>query len=148
MQSSATIVHNSRSSRPHCIVSVNYVISEIEAKNQLVSIEQTVSKEVGAGSCHRFKSESDLDLSGSKSAKRQKINYDYEEDSYNDYEDEDDEDEDESDDDEETSEQNGGVSANGYMLSGHHLGEHGFGGYSNFGFDSSASCNGFQSGIF
>lgn len=26
MQSSATIVHNSRSSRPHCIVSVNYVI--------------------------------------------------------------------------------------------------------------------------
>lgn len=26
MQSYATIVHNSRSSRPHCIVSVNYVL--------------------------------------------------------------------------------------------------------------------------
>lgn len=26
MQSYATIVHNNRSSRPHCIVSVNYVL--------------------------------------------------------------------------------------------------------------------------
>ncbi|KAK2584866.1 hypothetical protein KPH14_002464 [Odynerus spinipes] len=30
MQSYATVVHNSRSSRPHCIVSVNYVLTEIE----------------------------------------------------------------------------------------------------------------------
>ena len=29
MQSYATIVHNSRSSRPHCIVSVNYVIRSV-----------------------------------------------------------------------------------------------------------------------
>ena len=27
VQSYATIVHNSRSSRPHCIVSVNYVLT-------------------------------------------------------------------------------------------------------------------------
>ena len=27
VQSYATIVHNSRSSRPHCVVSVNYVLT-------------------------------------------------------------------------------------------------------------------------
>ncbi|XP_055908425.1 protein single-minded isoform X2 [Eupeodes corollae] len=32
VQSYATVVHNTRSSRPHCIVSVNYVLSELEAK--------------------------------------------------------------------------------------------------------------------
>ncbi|KAL1131537.1 hypothetical protein AAG570_011154 [Ranatra chinensis] len=37
MQSYATIVHNSRSSRPHCIVSVNYVISEHEAKDLVLT---------------------------------------------------------------------------------------------------------------
>lgn len=30
MQSYATVVHNTRSSRPHCIVSVNYILTEIE----------------------------------------------------------------------------------------------------------------------
>ncbi|XP_045505738.1 protein single-minded isoform X2 [Colias croceus] len=40
MQSYATIVHNSRSSRPHCIVSVNYVLSDIEEKNLILNIEQ------------------------------------------------------------------------------------------------------------
>lgn len=40
MQSYATIVHNSRSSRPHCIVSVNYVLSDLEAKDLVLSVEQ------------------------------------------------------------------------------------------------------------
>ncbi|XP_032526141.2 protein single-minded [Danaus plexippus] len=40
MQSYATIVHNSRSSRPHCIVSVNYVLSDVEEKNLVLNIEQ------------------------------------------------------------------------------------------------------------
>ncbi|XP_052895526.1 protein single-minded-like [Anopheles moucheti] len=33
VQSYATIVHNTRSSRPHCIVSVNYVLSDFEVQN-------------------------------------------------------------------------------------------------------------------
>ncbi|XP_034253750.1 single-minded homolog 2 [Thrips palmi] len=40
MQSYATIVHNSRSSRPHCIVSVNYVLSESEASDLVMNLEQ------------------------------------------------------------------------------------------------------------
>ncbi|KAL4608728.1 hypothetical protein GN956_G24839 [Arapaima gigas] len=40
VQSYATIVHNSRSSRPHCIVSVNYVLTEIEYKDLQLSQEQ------------------------------------------------------------------------------------------------------------
>lgn len=40
MQSYATIVHNSRSSRPHCIVSVNYVLSESEATDLVMNMEQ------------------------------------------------------------------------------------------------------------
>ncbi|XP_063632124.1 single-minded homolog 1 isoform X1 [Cydia splendana] len=40
MQSYATIVHNSRSSRPHCIVSVNYVLSDIEEKHLILNLEQ------------------------------------------------------------------------------------------------------------
>ncbi|XP_068625978.1 single-minded homolog 1 [Battus philenor] len=40
MQSYATIVHNSRSSRPHCIVSVNYVLSDIEEKRLILNIDQ------------------------------------------------------------------------------------------------------------
>ncbi|XP_050390740.1 single-minded homolog 1 isoform X2 [Patella vulgata] len=47
MQSYATIVHNSRSSRPHCIVSVNYVLSDVQAKDLQIQLEQTLSsKEV------------------------------------------------------------------------------------------------------
>ncbi|KAK2160410.1 hypothetical protein LSH36_134g05028 [Paralvinella palmiformis] len=45
MQSYATIVHNSRSSRPHCIVSVNYVLSGVECKDLQIQLEQTMSKE-------------------------------------------------------------------------------------------------------
>ncbi|XP_041351367.1 single-minded homolog 1-A-like [Gigantopelta aegis] len=45
MQSYATIVHNSRSSRPHCIVSVNYVLSDVEAKDYQIQLEQTLSKD-------------------------------------------------------------------------------------------------------
>ncbi|KAG8229739.1 hypothetical protein J437_LFUL007914 [Ladona fulva] len=40
MQSYATIVHNSRSSRPHCVVSVNYVLSDLEAKEMVLNGEQ------------------------------------------------------------------------------------------------------------
>lgn len=43
MQSYATIVHNSRSSRPHCIVSVNYVLSEVEARELLLFMDQVQS---------------------------------------------------------------------------------------------------------
>ncbi|XP_076260740.1 bHLH transcription factor single-minded isoform X2 [Rhynchophorus ferrugineus] len=44
MQSYATIVHNSRSSRPHCIVSVNYVLSDKEAKDLVINQTQSVPK--------------------------------------------------------------------------------------------------------
>ncbi|XP_037299437.1 single-minded homolog 1 isoform X2 [Manduca sexta] len=44
MQSYATIVHNSRSSRPHCIVSVNYVLSDIEEKHLILNIDQVPPK--------------------------------------------------------------------------------------------------------
>lgn len=88
----------------------------------LLSIEQTVSKEPGSGvhiSSHRLKAEDDLDGTKSSSGcKRQKLNYDYEEDSYNDYEDE----EDDSDDDDEN--EHGDNNANGYLMlaQNHHLG--------------------------
>ncbi|CAG9815792.1 unnamed protein product [Phaedon cochleariae] len=45
MQSYATIVHNSRSSRPHCIVSVNYVLSEFEAKELVLNLAQGSPRE-------------------------------------------------------------------------------------------------------
>lgn len=35
VQSYATIVHNSRSSRPHCIVSVNYVLTYVYIFNPI-----------------------------------------------------------------------------------------------------------------
>ncbi|XP_053702411.1 single-minded homolog 2 [Synchiropus splendidus] len=41
MQSYATIVHNSRSSRPHCIVSVNHVLTDIEGKDLQLSEDQS-----------------------------------------------------------------------------------------------------------
>ncbi len=46
VQSYATIVHNSRSSRPHCIVAINYVLSDREHPDLLLTTEQipTVSK--------------------------------------------------------------------------------------------------------
>ncbi|KAB0392808.1 hypothetical protein E2I00_006413, partial [Balaenoptera physalus] len=40
VQSCATVVHNSRSSRPHCIVSVNYVLTDIEYKELQLSLDQ------------------------------------------------------------------------------------------------------------
>ncbi|XP_072386640.1 single-minded homolog 2 isoform X2 [Diabrotica undecimpunctata] len=45
MQSYATIVHNSRSSRPHCIVSVNYVLSDFEAKDLTLNLAQGTPRE-------------------------------------------------------------------------------------------------------
>ncbi|XP_076177802.1 bHLH transcription factor single-minded [Ptiloglossa arizonensis] len=43
MQSYVTIVHNSRSSRPHCIVSVNYVLTEPESTDLVLNCEQISS---------------------------------------------------------------------------------------------------------
>ncbi|XP_028834773.1 single-minded homolog 1-A isoform X2 [Denticeps clupeoides] len=43
VQSYATIVHNSRSSRPHCIVSVNYVLTDNEYKGLQLSLDQVTS---------------------------------------------------------------------------------------------------------
>ncbi|GAB1300453.1 Single-minded homolog 2 [Apodemus speciosus] len=40
VQSYATVVHNSRSSRPHCIVSVNYVLTDVEYKGLQLSLDQ------------------------------------------------------------------------------------------------------------
>ncbi|KAH1012457.1 single-minded homolog 1 isoform X3 [Dendroctonus ponderosae] len=45
MQSYATIVHNSRSSRPHCIVSVNYVLSNSQSKDLIINLTQAAQKE-------------------------------------------------------------------------------------------------------
>ncbi|XP_030601447.1 single-minded homolog 2-like [Archocentrus centrarchus] len=47
LQSYATIVHNSRSSRPHCIVSVNYVLTDIECKELQLSEEQRQATKSG-----------------------------------------------------------------------------------------------------
>ncbi|XP_072178634.1 uncharacterized protein [Diadema setosum] len=44
MQSAATIVHNSRSSRPHCIVSVNTVLSQMEEKELVLQFDQLQAK--------------------------------------------------------------------------------------------------------
>lgn len=49
MQSYATIVHNSRSSRPHCIVSVNYVLSDQEAKELVLNMEQVSVRDDAPG---------------------------------------------------------------------------------------------------
>lgn len=46
MQSYATIVHNTRSSRPHCIVSVNYVLSDLEAKELVINLAQVPRTDV------------------------------------------------------------------------------------------------------
>lgn len=40
MQSYATIVHNTRSSRPHCIVAVNYVLTSIQSPETVLSLCQ------------------------------------------------------------------------------------------------------------
>ncbi|XP_012277983.1 single-minded homolog 2 [Orussus abietinus] len=47
MQSYATMVYNTRSSRRHCIVSVNYVLSEREAAELVLNEEQTSSSSSG-----------------------------------------------------------------------------------------------------
>uniref|UniRef100_A0A669EQ06 SIM bHLH transcription factor 2 n=1 Tax=Oreochromis niloticus TaxID=8128 RepID=A0A669EQ06_ORENI len=47
VQSYATIVHNSRSSRPHCIVSVNYVLTDIERKELQLSEDQSQATKCG-----------------------------------------------------------------------------------------------------
>ncbi|XP_057177523.1 single-minded homolog 2 [Triplophysa rosa] len=44
VQSCATIVHNTRSSRPHCIVSINYVLTDVEYKEMLLSQDQSRSR--------------------------------------------------------------------------------------------------------
>ncbi|XP_008278307.1 single-minded homolog 2 [Stegastes partitus] len=47
VQSYATIVHNSRSSRPHCIVSVNYVLTDAECKELQLSEDQSKASHPG-----------------------------------------------------------------------------------------------------
>ncbi|KAM6910820.1 single-minded homolog 2 [Lycodopsis pacificus] len=47
VQSYATIVHNSRSSRPHCIVSVNYVLTDVECKDLRLSEDQSRATKPG-----------------------------------------------------------------------------------------------------
>lgn len=73
MQSYATIVHNSRSSRPHCIVAVNYVLSEVEVQSLQLSVEQTaISSSSGglssAGGGNSFTSEDGQMTSSSPSS--------------------------------------------------------------------------------
>ncbi|XP_060077811.1 single-minded homolog 2-like [Ylistrum balloti] len=67
IQSHATIVHNSRSSRPHCIVSVNYVLSDFEARGLQIQLEQTITKEPSPFSNISNRSTSKLRSSKSKS---------------------------------------------------------------------------------
>ncbi|CAL8266099.1 unnamed protein product [Merluccius merluccius] len=52
VQSYATIVHNSRSSRPHCVVSINYVLTDIEYQELQLSEEQNQATKSG----HSYKS--------------------------------------------------------------------------------------------
>ncbi|XP_049821135.1 single-minded homolog 1 isoform X2 [Aethina tumida] len=52
MQSYATIVHNTRSSRPHCIVSVNYVLSDLEVKDLILNVAQGPPREDLSSSPH------------------------------------------------------------------------------------------------
>ncbi|XP_070839624.1 single-minded homolog 2 [Chaetodon trifascialis] len=47
VQSYATIIHNSRSSRPQCIVSVNYVLTDIECKELQLSGDQSRATKPG-----------------------------------------------------------------------------------------------------
>ncbi|XP_067350964.1 single-minded homolog 2 [Channa argus] len=47
VQSYVTILHNSRSSRPHCIVSVNYVLTDIEYKELQLSEDQRKATKPG-----------------------------------------------------------------------------------------------------
>ncbi|XP_045896802.1 single-minded homolog 2 [Micropterus dolomieu] len=47
VQSYATIIHNSRSSRPHCIVSVNYVLTDTECKELQLSEDQSQATKSG-----------------------------------------------------------------------------------------------------
>ncbi|CAB0014223.1 unnamed protein product [Nesidiocoris tenuis] len=44
MQSYATIVHNSRSSRPHCIVSVNYVLRSVLVSRKIIILCEKLKK--------------------------------------------------------------------------------------------------------
>ncbi|XP_067946380.1 single-minded homolog 1-like [Watersipora subatra] len=49
IQSYATIIHNSRSSRPHCIVSVNHVLSEFQSRSLQLHEEQLTSQKSDEG---------------------------------------------------------------------------------------------------
>uniref|UniRef100_UPI0037E93331 single-minded homolog 2-like n=1 Tax=Semicossyphus pulcher TaxID=241346 RepID=UPI0037E93331 len=65
VQSYATIVHNSRSSRPHCIVSVNYVLTDIECKELQLSEDQSRAAKPGLG----FTSSQDIKQHRNKAVK-------------------------------------------------------------------------------
>ncbi|XP_072037179.1 LOW QUALITY PROTEIN: uncharacterized protein [Amphiura filiformis] len=70
MQSSATIVHNSRSSRPHCIVSVNTVLSNIEDKEQVLELDQLQAKTESAYASLHEKVKPGKSRSGKSSKRR------------------------------------------------------------------------------
>lgn len=63
VQSYATVVHNTRSSRPHCIVSVNYVLSQREAKDLMLN-------EVQGGPVRQFDSSTPILESSNKPSTR------------------------------------------------------------------------------
>ncbi|UYV75101.1 SIM2 [Cordylochernes scorpioides] len=63
MQSYATVIHNSRSSRPYCIVSLNYVISGLERKDLLLQVDQIgIAKDYSSPHC-TVQSYSSVDMS-------------------------------------------------------------------------------------
>jgi len=68
VQSYLTIVHNSRSSRPHCIVSVNYVLSEKQEQDLILNAEQVPSLSRSGFSQTTGNSSSWLDYNESASA--------------------------------------------------------------------------------
>nr|XP_054753450.1 single-minded homolog 1-like [Lytechinus pictus] len=71
MQSAATIVHNSRSSRPHCIVSVNTVLSKMEEKELILQFDQLQAKTESSFSTVEEKTRPSKSKKKSKSSKYQ-----------------------------------------------------------------------------
>ena len=66
MQSYATIVHNNRSSRPHCVVSVNYVLNEPHATECQLQIDQIDRRSLDSHTNHFGTHHNDLNNDQSK----------------------------------------------------------------------------------
>lgn len=75
VQSYATVVHNTRSSRPHCIVSVNYVLSSREAKDLLLNeLQGNIAKsEPTSTPCHTPIANTSVHAPGYQSAVHQTL---------------------------------------------------------------------------